>query len=152
MSQKLKRALITGITGQDGSYLSEFLLEKNYEGFGILTNDKESVFLGIGLGLIFGSSVGFLITSDIGVTIEAILEDDVTTHLIPVMGSFWRIVFFSTLSQAIIATIGILLGVPKGLDIYELKEANIISISFISSLLAYAIVYPPLSLEIPSAT
>ena len=35
MSQKLKRALITGITGQDGSYLSEFLLEKNYEVHGI---------------------------------------------------------------------------------------------------------------------
>ncbi|MCL6434613.1 MAG: GDP-mannose 4,6-dehydratase, partial [Leptolyngbyaceae cyanobacterium HOT.MB2.61] len=29
MTQK-KRALITGITGQDGSYLSEFLLEKGY--------------------------------------------------------------------------------------------------------------------------
>jgi GDPmannose 4,6-dehydratase len=26
-----KVALITGITGQDGSYLTEFLLEKNYE-------------------------------------------------------------------------------------------------------------------------
>ena len=24
-------ALITGVTGQDGSYLSEFLLEKGYE-------------------------------------------------------------------------------------------------------------------------
>ena len=30
-----KKALITGITGQDGSYLSEFLLEKNYEVHGI---------------------------------------------------------------------------------------------------------------------
>ncbi len=29
-----KRALITGITGQDGSYLAEFLLEKGYEVFG----------------------------------------------------------------------------------------------------------------------
>ena len=27
---KIKKALITGITGQDGSYLSEFLLKKNY--------------------------------------------------------------------------------------------------------------------------
>ena len=26
-----KRALITGITGQDGSYLAEFLLKKGYE-------------------------------------------------------------------------------------------------------------------------
>ena len=32
----MKRALITGITGQDGSYLSEFLLEKGYEVHGII--------------------------------------------------------------------------------------------------------------------
>ena len=31
-----KRALITGITGQDGSYLGEFLLEKGYEVFGLV--------------------------------------------------------------------------------------------------------------------
>lgn len=31
-----KRALIIGITGQDGSYLSELLLEKNYEVFGLV--------------------------------------------------------------------------------------------------------------------
>ena len=31
----MKRALITGITGQDGSYLAEFLLNKNYEVHGI---------------------------------------------------------------------------------------------------------------------
>jgi len=31
-----KRALITGITGQDGSYLAEFLLEKGYEVHGII--------------------------------------------------------------------------------------------------------------------
>jgi GDPmannose 4,6-dehydratase len=30
------RALITGITGQDGSYLAEFLLEKNYEVYGLV--------------------------------------------------------------------------------------------------------------------
>lgn len=35
MSQR-KRALITGITGQDGSYLSELLLEKDYEVHGII--------------------------------------------------------------------------------------------------------------------
>src|SRR3712207_6581269 len=29
-------ALITGVTGQDGSYLSEFLLAKNYEVHGII--------------------------------------------------------------------------------------------------------------------
>ena len=31
-----KVALITGITGQDGSYLAEFLLEKGYEVHGII--------------------------------------------------------------------------------------------------------------------
>src|SRR6266849_5121300 len=31
-----RRALITGITGQDGSYLTELLLEKGYEVFGII--------------------------------------------------------------------------------------------------------------------
>jgi len=32
---KVKKAIITGITGQDGSYLTEFLLKKNYIVFGI---------------------------------------------------------------------------------------------------------------------
>ena len=32
----MKRALITGITGQDGSYLSEFLLSKGYEVHGLI--------------------------------------------------------------------------------------------------------------------
>ncbi|MBW7476719.1 GDP-mannose 4,6-dehydratase [Paenibacillus oenotherae] len=31
----MKRALITGVTGQDGSYLAEFLLGKGYEVFGL---------------------------------------------------------------------------------------------------------------------
>ena len=31
----MKTALITGITGQDGSYLAEFLLEKGYKVHGI---------------------------------------------------------------------------------------------------------------------
>ena len=31
-----KRALITGITGQDGSYLAEFLIEQGYEVFGLV--------------------------------------------------------------------------------------------------------------------
>ena len=32
----MKKALITGITGQDGSYLAELLLEKGYEVHGII--------------------------------------------------------------------------------------------------------------------
>ena len=31
-----KRALITGITGQDGSYLAELLLDKGYEVHGLI--------------------------------------------------------------------------------------------------------------------
>ncbi len=31
-----KKALVTGITGQDGSYLSELLLDKGYEVHGIV--------------------------------------------------------------------------------------------------------------------
>lgn len=38
----IKKALITGITGQDGSYLAEFLLEKGYEVHGIIR--RSSVF------------------------------------------------------------------------------------------------------------
>jgi GDPmannose 4,6-dehydratase len=38
----MKRALITGITGQDGSYLTELLLEKGYEVHGIIR--RASVF------------------------------------------------------------------------------------------------------------
>ena len=32
----MKKALITGITGQDGSYLAEFLLEKGYDVHGMI--------------------------------------------------------------------------------------------------------------------
>lgn len=33
---EVKRALLTGITGQDGSYLAELLLSKGYEVHGII--------------------------------------------------------------------------------------------------------------------
>jgi GDPmannose 4,6-dehydratase len=36
----MKKALITGINGQDGSYLSEFLIEKGYEVYGILKRNS----------------------------------------------------------------------------------------------------------------
>jgi GDPmannose 4,6-dehydratase len=32
----MKAALITGVTGQDGSYLAEFLLNKNYSVYGLV--------------------------------------------------------------------------------------------------------------------
>lgn len=43
-----KRALITGITGQDGSYLAEFLLEKGYKVFGLLRRTSTVNFERIG--------------------------------------------------------------------------------------------------------
>src|SRR4051812_22349134 len=36
MKKNRKRAFITGITGQDGSYLSEYLLSLNYEVWGLV--------------------------------------------------------------------------------------------------------------------
>ncbi len=36
----MKKALITGINGQDGSYLAELLLEKDYEVFGIVKRNS----------------------------------------------------------------------------------------------------------------
>ena len=38
----MKKALITGITGQDGSYLAEFLLQKGYEVHGIVRRSSVS--------------------------------------------------------------------------------------------------------------
>jgi GDPmannose 4,6-dehydratase len=43
----LKRALITGITGQDGSYLAEFLLEKGYEVHGLMRRTSSHYFTNI---------------------------------------------------------------------------------------------------------
>ena len=39
-----QRALITGITGQDGSYLAELLLEKGYEVFGVVRRSSTEKF------------------------------------------------------------------------------------------------------------
>ena len=40
----IKKALITGITGQDGSYLAEFLLNKNYKIFGLYRRSSTNTF------------------------------------------------------------------------------------------------------------
>lgn len=44
----MKTALITGITGQDGSFLAEFLLEKGYEVHGIIRRFHEGKVTGLG--------------------------------------------------------------------------------------------------------
>ena len=48
----MKTAIITGIAGQDGSYLSKFLLNKNYKVIGIVRNSqkfniKNLIYLGL---------------------------------------------------------------------------------------------------------
>ena len=40
----MKRALITGITGQDGSYLAELLLEKGYEVYGLIRRKSTDLY------------------------------------------------------------------------------------------------------------
>src|SRR5437016_13489887 len=40
----MKRALITGITGQDGSYLADLLLEKGYEVHGLVRRSSTETF------------------------------------------------------------------------------------------------------------
>jgi GDPmannose 4,6-dehydratase len=35
-----KKVIITGIAGQDGSYLTKYLIKKNYKIFGILKKKK----------------------------------------------------------------------------------------------------------------
>ena len=44
MVAEQKRALITGITGQDGSYLAEFLLEKDYQVYGLVRRSSTTNF------------------------------------------------------------------------------------------------------------
>lgn len=39
---RTKKAFITGVTGQDGSYLAEFLLSKGYEVHGIIRRASTS--------------------------------------------------------------------------------------------------------------
>jgi GDPmannose 4,6-dehydratase len=38
----MKKALITGINGQDGSYLAELLVDKNYEVWGTVKRNSVS--------------------------------------------------------------------------------------------------------------
>ena len=45
--EKTRRALITGITGQDGSYLAPFLLDRGYEVFGLVRRSSIDPFIRI---------------------------------------------------------------------------------------------------------
>jgi GDPmannose 4,6-dehydratase len=61
----MKRALITGINGQDGSYLAEFLLEKGYEVFGTIKRNSVSENQTSRLESIFENIRGNLIYADL---------------------------------------------------------------------------------------
>ena len=47
MLNPLKKAFITGITGQDGSHLAELLVKKNYKVFGLVRNTKQASLVNI---------------------------------------------------------------------------------------------------------
>ena len=110
------------------------ILDSNFEGFGVLTTDRESIYTGAGLGLVFGSSIAFYVINSIGQRIEGILPEDPAINLISVSGALWRIVILSAIIQALISIISMLLGVPKGLDKYEDIEANKIRSRIVGSI------------------
>ncbi len=110
------------------------ILDSNFEGFGVLTTDRESIYTGAGLGLVFGSSIAFYVINSIGQRIEGILPEDPVINLISVSGALWRIVILSAIIQALVSIISILLGVPKGLEKYEDLEANKIRSRIVGSI------------------
>ena len=61
----MKRALITGINGQDGSYLAEFLLDKGYEVFGTIKRNSVSENQTARLDSIYDRIKGNLIYADL---------------------------------------------------------------------------------------
>ena len=110
------------------------ILDSNFEGFGVLTTDRESIYTGAGLGLVFGSSIAFYVINSIGQRIEGILPEDPVINLISVSGALWRIVILSAIIQALVSIISMLLGVPKGLHRYEDLEANKIRSRIVGSI------------------
>jgi GDPmannose 4,6-dehydratase len=60
-----KRALITGINGQDGSYLAEFLIDKGYEVFGTIKRNSVSENQTARLDSIYDKIKGNLIYADL---------------------------------------------------------------------------------------
>jgi GDPmannose 4,6-dehydratase len=92
----MKKALITGITGQDGSYLTEILLEKGYEVHGIIrrsssfnTSRLEHLYsnhdvLDKRMFLHYGDLVD---TSNMNRLLEKIEPDEIYNHLVHL--GFW---------------------------------------------------------------
>ena len=128
-------SLTTAFLGALNSLNIKKFLERNFQGFGVLTNDKESIYTGVGLGLVFGSSSGFFIVNSVGQTIVGILPEDPVVNLINVGSAFWRIVLMSAIIQSLIAILTMILGIPKGLDLDDLIEANRIRNRIVGSII-----------------
>ncbi len=109
--------------------------ETNFSGYSIHSSDRESLITGAGLGLIFGAISAFYIINSVGQTIEAILPEDPIVNLIDVRGAFWRVVILSSIVQAIISSLSMILGVPKGLENEEFLEAEKVRKRIIGSVL-----------------
>lgn len=78
-SQKRKVALITGVTGQDGSYMAELLLDKGYEVAGIVRKTSHFLYANIGhiqhrLNLIYAD---LLDPVSITSALKAVMPDEV---------------------------------------------------------------------------
>src|SRR3989344_2966154 len=88
----MKRALITGITGQDGSYLAEFLIEKGYEVHGIVRRssgvnrdridhlteiDKSSGYTGVDKGSLILHYGDLTDSSSVEKIIRSVMPDEV---------------------------------------------------------------------------
>ena len=79
----MKKALITGITGQDGSYLAEFLISKGYEVHGII---RRALADGGNYGTGFGREMSF-ITSNISPIVATGYATAITTNAARLNGS-----------------------------------------------------------------
>ena len=128
-------SLTTAFLGALNSLNIKKFLDRNFQGFGVLTNDKESIYTGVGLGLVFGSSSAFFIVNSVGQTIVGILPEDPVINLISVGSAFWRIVLMSAIIQSLIAILTMILGIPKGLDLDDLIEANRIRNRIVGSII-----------------
>jgi len=53
----MKRALITGIAGQDGSYMAELLLSKKYKVYGLSRDNTDLTFVPKGVNILYGDLV-----------------------------------------------------------------------------------------------
>jgi len=115
-------SLTTAIVSIFNTIISKKTLDSSSEGFGIETNDKESLFLGIGLGLTFGTLYALVITNGIGTVVEGVLEEEPTLTYIPVFGALIRITIYSVIAQIFVTSIGQAFGIPKGLGEEEREE------------------------------